>query len=257
MTPRLAPQFRPALAETAELTGDDVHVWLVDLNPGDQQIRSYAETLADDEHERAERFYFERDRRRFTVARGALRAILGGYLRMEPAAIEFEYGSRGKPSIAARLGRSLAFNVSHSGELALIACSPYGDLGVDIEEMRLLVDADEMAAQFFSEREVATLRSLPAVSHNEAFFRCWTRKEAYVKAVGDGLSRPLDAFDVTFAPGDAPALRIDGDDNETRHWALYALDVPRGYAGALVTDGVRRVSGWRYAPAGEYQEQMT
>ncbi|HEY7171227.1 MAG TPA: 4'-phosphopantetheinyl transferase superfamily protein [Vicinamibacterales bacterium] len=253
---RLEPDFRPVLAQAAELAGDDVHVWLVDLNPGDEQIRAYRETLSADEHERAERFYFERDRRRFVVARGALRAIVGGYLRIEPAALEFEYGGRGKPAIAARVGRPLAFNVSHSGELALIACSPCGDLGVDIEEMRLLDDADEIAAQFFSEREVATLRSLPSGSRNEAFFRCWTRKEAYVKAVGDGLSRPLDAFDVTFAPGDAAALTIGGDDDDTRHWALYALDVPRGYAGALVTDGPRRVSGWRYAPAVDYQEQM-
>jgi 4'-phosphopantetheinyl transferase len=256
MMSRLEPQFGPALADAAELAGDDVHVWLVDLNPGDEQIRAYGETLASDEHQRAERFYFERDRRRFVVARGALRAIVGGYLRMEADAVEFEYASRGKPSIAARLGRSLAFNVSHSGELALIACSPCGDLGVDIEEMRLLDDAEEIAAHFFSEREVATLRSLPAGSRNEAFFRCWTRKEAYVKAVGDGLSRPLDAFDVTFAAGDPAVLTIDGDDHETRRWALYGLDVPRGYAGALVTEGPRRVSGWRYAPVGDCQEQM-
>jgi len=236
--------FPSSLAPVAPIAGDDVHVWTVDLLADTGPIAAFAATLSADERDRAARFYFERDRRRYIVARGALRTILGECLGVDAAAVEFQYGAHGKPSLAA----DLAFNVSHSGELALIACSRRGEIGVDIEEIRLLTDADLVASQFFSPREVARLRALPLGMRNEAFFRCWTRKEAYVKALGEGLSRPLATFDVTFTAGEPAMLTVDHDEQETKRWSLTALDTPRGYAAALVTEGQRRVIGRRYAP---------
>jgi 4'-phosphopantetheinyl transferase len=245
----------PAVSGTLRLDGDDVQVWLVALDADGLDTHAHGAALSDDEHVRAARFYFERDRRRYRCARGALRAILAGYLEVQPSDVAFEYGSHGKPAIDRRFGSPIAFNVSHSGELALIACSRRGALGVDIEEVRPMADADDIASRFFSPREAERFRTLPPAVRNEAFFRCWTRKEAYVKAVGDGLACPLDGFDVTFAPGEPAALTVDGNAIETGRWALCAIDTPDGYAGALVTEGARRVSCWRYTTNGHYVKE--
>jgi 4'-phosphopantetheinyl transferase len=224
--------------------GDDVHVWRASLEASASARSRFEATLSGDELDRANRFHFERDRRRFIVARGVLRILLGEYLRTVPQALTFEYGSHGKPALADRHRGTITFNVSHSGELALFAFSRRGDIGIDIEAIRPMPDGDNIAARFFSAREVARFQALPHEAREEAFFRCWTRKEAYVKAVGDGLARALDAFDVTFAPGEPVRLTVEGDERESRRWTLRPLDPPDGYTAALVTEGRRRVSCW-------------
>jgi 4'-phosphopantetheinyl transferase len=223
------------------LDGDSVHVWLVDLDDARTDEARLLGVLAGDEAERAERFWFDRDRRHYARCRGVLRHLLGAYLGADPRELVIEAGPMGKPFLPKT---PLAFNVSHSGSYALIAFSRRADVGVDIEAHRALPDRDVLARQCFSAREFARLQSLPDAVRTRAFFTCWSRKEAYVKAVGDGLAYPLDAFDVTFAPGEPARLSVPGE--RTHEWTLEALDVPSGYSAALVTEGRRRIAclGW-------------
>jgi len=232
-----------AIGVQPQLDAGDVHVWLADLDDVRPVAAQVTSVLSADEIARADRFWFERDRRHYSRCRGILRHLLGGYLEVDPAAPVFSAGESGKPFLP---NASVAFNVSHSGAYALIAVTRRGEVGVDIEAHRPLLERDALARQCFSAVEYARLQSLPDASRTEAFFTCWSRKEAYVKAVGDGLAYPLDAFDVTFAPGDPPRLSVPEDPRRPRRWMLEHLDAPAGYAAALVTEGRRRMScfGW-------------
>ncbi len=221
------------------LSSHDVHVWRTSLELSAEHVQRLRQTLAANEIARADRFYFERDRKRFTVARGVLRAILSCYLDVEPSQLGFSYSGYGKPALATAPGKdSLRFNVSHSHELALYAITRGREVGIDIEHIRANVASDAIAERHFSSREVATLRALPAHLRREAFFTCWTRKEAYIKARGEGLSLPLDRFDVSLAPGEPAALlRTLGDPGEASRWALQALTPGGGYVAAVVVEG--------------------
>ena len=239
-----------ALAETwsaadvlPRLDGGDVHVWLANLDDGRPESARVTDVLSAEETARADRFWFERDRRHYSRCRGILRHLLGAYLGADPASLVFDAAEGGKPFLPQT---PMAFNVSHSGAYALIAITRRRELGVDIEAHRPLMDRDALARQCFSAVERARLQSLPEPVRTQAFFTCWTRKEAYVKAVGDGLAYPLDAFDVTFAPGDAVRLSVPEDPRQPRRWTLEALEAPPGYAAALVTEGRRQVAcfGW-------------
>lgn len=224
------------------LRADEVHVWRAPLTHEDDRLERLRGTLAPNECERAARFHFERDRRHFIAARGILREILGRYLALPPGSLRFVYTAYGKPHLAdERMGASLRFNVSHSGELALYAISRGRELGVDIEQVRTDIEHRQIAAQFFSRQEVAALSALPEGLQQEAFFLCWTRKEAYIKGIGEGLSLPLDSFDVSLTPG-APAslLAVRGDATEAARWTLRALEPGAGYHAALVAEG----HGW-------------
>jgi 4'-phosphopantetheinyl transferase len=228
---------RDASRASSKLSLSAVQVWRVFLDriPGD--VGGPGEILSPDEEERANRFYFERDRRRFTVARGALRAILGGYLRVDAKSIRFDYGPQGKPRLASATS-GIQFNVAHSGELALIAVARERELGIDIELVRPLNSANQIAESFFSPREVAALQSLSRHLAKEAFFACWTRKEAYIKARGGGLSIPLAGFDVSLEPGEPAALLAVRDDpDEVSRWGMVELHPAPGYKGALVAQG--------------------
>lgn len=195
------------------------------------------DTLAPDENARAARFVFERDRRRFATARGLLRQILGDATGIAPARLAFRYGTRGKPSLADAPGAP-DFNVSHSGGLAAFALSRAGEVGVDIEQERPMPDLAAIAERFFSPRESAVLAGLAEAERVPAFFRCWTRKEAFIKLTGEGLSRALDAFDVAFGPGEpARLLRVEGDPDAVERYRLEALEAPQGFAAALAVDG--------------------
>lgn len=231
------------------LSADDVHVWQAGLEvPAAGRERFYA-TLSEDERERAARFHFDRDRHRFIAARGFLREVLGRYLRSDPAQLRFVYSAYGKPSLGAEFDQRLRFNLSHSHELALCAVTLERDVGVDVEFIRPEFADDDVARRFFSAPETARLRALPRAQYAEAFFNCWTRKEAYIKARGEGLSMPLDKFEVSLAPGEPAALLNTFDaPAEAARWSLYALEPGPGYVGAVAVAGPgRRVNSSRVA----------
>jgi 4'-phosphopantetheinyl transferase len=224
--------------ESPELSGKEVHVWRAVLDQPPDYTRSLMQILADDEAARAEKFYFPRDRTRFTVARGTLRVILARYLSCEPSALQFSYSQYGKPALAGEFALAgLSFNLAHSAGMALYALARGQEIGVDVEHMRVL-EYEQVSERFFSPYEVSVLRALPPETRQEAFFRCWTRKEAYLKARGKGLSLPLDSFDVSLAPGEPPALlNIREEGQEPSCWSLYDLSFDPGYAAALAIKG--------------------
>ena len=204
------------------VSSDEVHVWRASLDQPELYVQRLAQTLSADECMRSKRFYFERDRRRFIVGRGILRMILGCYLGIEPSCLKFWYGSHGKPALAEPAsGRKIRFNVSHSQGVALYALTCNREVGVDLERLRSISDAERIAKRFFSSQENAVLQALPANLKHEAFFTCWTRKEAYIKARGEGLSFSLDLFDVSLVPGEPAALlHVRGYPQEVSRWSL-------------------------------------
>ena len=217
----------------------DVHVWRVCLEQREASVERLRQLLSSDEQARADRFHFDIDRRHFIVARGSLRTILSRYLEIAPAEIQFSYESHGKPRIASANSQAerLKFNVAHSGGLALYAFTLVGEIGIDLEHIRPEFTGDDIARRFFSATEVARLDKLPTQTRHEAFFNCWTRKEAFIKAKGVGLSLALDQFDVTLAPAEPAALlRTYWDENEAARWSLQAIDPGSGYAGAVAIE---------------------
>jgi 4'-phosphopantetheinyl transferase len=196
--------------------------------------------LSPDERGRADRFAFSDLRRRFVVGRGALRSILARYTGTPAAAIRFRYGPRGKPALDQTPHRdAVRFNLANSHELALVGVARGRELGIDVEWTgRPITDPEQIAEQFFSPAERAALRAIPPPLRLDAFYTCWTRKEAYIKALGDGLALPLDAFDVSLAP-DAPAALLAGRGPAAGvdRWSLRALDPGPGYRAALVVEG--------------------
>lgn len=220
-------------APSAPLGTNEVHVWGASLDDHAPEAATLEATLSHDELARARRFRFARDRARYVVGRGLLRRVLGGYLDANPAELQFAYGPYGKPALAH--WRDLQFNVSHSESRFLVALTGAAILGVDLERRRPEFARENIAERFFSPYEVRELRSLPEDAQPDGFLACWTRKEALVKAVGDGLSIPLHDFDVSLAPGVRPALlRTAWSSTEPRRWRLYDLSgLHPGYVAAL------------------------
>jgi 4'-phosphopantetheinyl transferase len=229
----------PSPPQRLSLESEDVHVWRAKLDQPSETLQALLRLLSPDESERAWRFYFRKDREHFIVARGVLRRILGSYLSLEPSSLRFAYSNYGKPALAGIMDQpTLRFNLSHSGELALYGFTLGREIGLDLEFRREDFAGLEIAERFFSAREVEVLRSLPPQLRTEGFFNCWTRKEAYIKAVGLGLSLPLDQFDVSLSPGEPAALLRTGDDErETARWSLKALTPAEGYSAALAVEG--------------------
>jgi 4'-phosphopantetheinyl transferase len=228
--------------ETVTLGKNEVHVWRASLELPSSEVEALQHNLTEEELVRADRFHFQRHRSHFIAARGLLRTILGRYLKTDPGTLRFGYGPRGKPELAGKAGqRALHFNVSHSHGLALYAVTDDREVGVDVERIRPDVAGEKIAERFFSPREAATLRELPAQMQQEAFFACWTRKEAYLKAIGEGITLRLDQFEVSVTPGEpAVLLSINGDLKEASHWSLKELDPGVGYVAALAVKG----HGW-------------
>lgn len=228
-----------SVVEMQRLVEGEAHLWWIPLTAGAREIELHRQVLPPDESERAGRFYFEQHRLKFTIAHGAMRRILSGYVHLPPRELKFTYGPKGKPEFTARQNPDrVRFNLSHSEDLALLAVARNQELGADVEFIKSDFGGMEIAERFFSASEVRTLFALDASEQNAAFFSCWTRKEAFIKAVGEGLSLPLDSFDVAFAPGAKPALtRVEGSPGETLRWRMY--DVPAGpqYKAALVIEG--------------------
>jgi 4'-phosphopantetheinyl transferase len=191
--------------------------------------------LSAEERARSGRFVFERDRHRYVAAHGRLREILAGYVGAAPASLTFASSPSGKPALA-EPRTELRFNLSHSRGLALVAVTRGREVGVDLEAIRAVEDLDDLAASCFSPAETRALAAVPEGSRLEAFFDGWTRKEAFVKLLGDGLSRPLDSFDVTLGPGEpARLLRVAGA--RAADWAIQQVEVGPGYRGALASEG--------------------
>ena len=221
------------------LARNEAHVWWASLDASAAHVRRFAGLLSTDEARRGRSFHFERDQRRFVVGRGLLRTILGRYLGTDPRRLRFDYGRHGKPALAGELGvDGLRFNLAHSEDVAVFAVALGSEIGVDVECLRPVPDADRIAKDCFSARENAVYSAMGPGLRLRAFFDCWTRKEAFVKAIGDGLTHPLDTFDVSLAP-DEPArlVQVHGDLQATARWSLQALDGGPHCAAALVVDG--------------------
>ncbi|MBI2838248.1 MAG: 4'-phosphopantetheinyl transferase superfamily protein [Acidobacteria bacterium] len=235
-----APRCMPMPPEKGfSLSPDEVHIWISPLDYPEQRLSDFASTLDGNEHARAHRFYFERDRRRFVAARGILRTLLGRYLGECPDGIQFSYGARGKPTVAGpdRL-RNVRFNLSHSNGYALFAFTVDREIGVDLERIRPLPEASGIVSRYFSPHESALFHTIPMNGRLDAFFKYWTCKEAFLKAKGDGLSYPLDQVEVELAPGGgAGLLRIDRDPREASRWSLRDFVPIPGYAGAIAVEG--------------------
>jgi 4'-phosphopantetheinyl transferase len=195
--------------------------------------------LSADELARADRFKFEKDRLHYLAARGMLRRLLGGFLGVGPSEIRFKYSHYNKPSLAEEFESSgIRFNVSHSGGRVMMAFACGREVGIDIERIRPDFATDDIAERFFSAYEIERLRALPAEQRTEAFFTCWTRKEAFIKAIGEGLSCPLDKFDVTLGPGEPATLvatRVEGQ--PASRWSMRSLDAGNGFKSAIVVEG--------------------
>lgn len=232
-----ARQKEPVQSDSSkewEKLGSEIHVWHAALDRDERDIARLQATLSADEKARAERFRFAKDKNHYTVARGLLRELLGKYLQQAPDSLEFSYGPHGKPALAGKNASSgISFNLSHSFGLAVYAFAKGRDLGIDVERVQPESAGEDIARRFFSPREVGDLRSLPPEARTEAFFLCWTRKEAYIKALGTGLYAPLDTFSVNLRPGE-PAEFLGGVDSR---WHIAAFQPAEGYAAAVVYDG--------------------
>ncbi|HXM35921.1 MAG TPA: 4'-phosphopantetheinyl transferase superfamily protein, partial [Pyrinomonadaceae bacterium] len=235
-----ASQLWPSPPGRLSLPTTEVHVWRAALEQPAPIAESLRQLLSPDEQTRAARFHFEKDRRHFVIARGVLRSLLGRYLGIAPDSLRFAYNDHGKPQLAAEVPQQLTqlkFNLAHSGGLAVYAFTGLGEIGVDLEQINPEFTGDDIARRFFSAAEVACLDQLPADARGLAFFNCWTRKEAFIKAKGIGLSLALDQFDVTLAPDqETELLRTRWDDSEAGRWSLRALEVGEGYVGAVAVE---------------------
>ncbi len=224
----------------------EIRVWRIDLEAHAGLAATLAPLLADDERTRASRFRFERHRRRFVVGRAATREIVGRCAEIEPRRVAFEYGPHGKPALAG--GGGIEFNVSHSGDRAFIAVVRGRTVGGDIEVRRDVPDADAIARRFFNEREAAWIRDSDGTAKSDAFLRLWTRKEAYVKAVGGGLSIPLDGVDVFGGAGAAGPVLTADDGAAT--WTYMDFETWPDCLSSLVTNGdVPRIMLRDWTPA--------
>lgn len=234
--------------ESPVIWPNEVHVWRARLDV--PWSWTFDEALSLEDRARADRFRFESDRRKFCVARASLRLILARYLKSKAGRLQIETGEHGKPYFAdAKASQGLRFNLSHSNQLALIGITRDREVGVDVEYVRPNFVTDEVAGHFFSSAEAEVLRSLPADQKAQSFFNCWTRKEAYIKARGEGLYCPLDQFDVTVAPG-TPAMLLNSriDSREVARWSFQELCPDADYAATVAIErGFSRLVLWDLA----------
>jgi 4'-phosphopantetheinyl transferase len=233
---RAAEQWQPA-PKNLSLPENVVHVWRAELNSVSLEV------LSADEREKAAQFHFDKNRNQYVAARAILRQLIGRYENLSPAGVQFVYNSFGKPGLEQS---SLRFNASHSGALGLFAFARNNNIGVDIERIRADLASREIASQFFSEEEITALRALPAEAQMAAFFACWTRKEAFIKAHGSGLSLPLHKF-VVSVDGLARLVRTDFDPAAMEQWSLHDLRPGEDFAAALAVEGKpERIDCWQW-----------
>jgi len=224
---------------TLSLGEGEVHVWRAQLGREASTVSELLQILSEDERLKAGRLCVGEVRERFIVGRSVLRGILGQYLHVRPEQLRFSYGPHGKPAIAPECeGGGIRFNMSDSSGLAVFAVTRGREIGIDLERMRPDVPCEELARRYFAAAEVSEFLGLPESQRQEGFFNCWTRKEAYLKAIGRGLSFPLRNVVVSLAPGKpATILAIEGDPEEARRWSLTSLNPDPAYSAALVVEG--------------------
>ncbi len=222
-----------------ELAAGEAHVWSLPLDVSQSSVASVTEYLSPDERQRADRFRFEVHRNRFILGRGLLRVILGSYCDLPPEKLRFNYGPNGKPELAPveggrRAGGPPHFNLAHSEGVGVLAVTQTGPVGVDIEHVRRLVDFKELVSQFFSAREAAEFLELEKEQQPAAFFNLWTRKEALLKATGEGIAHSLNRVEVSFLPGEPARVRsLPAEQWAGGDWSLVELAISPAYAGAL------------------------
>jgi 4'-phosphopantetheinyl transferase len=217
-----------------ELPEGEIHIWRADLDVGQETLNRLMVTLDTAEQSRAARFHFPRDRNYFIACRGILRELLGKYLGGSPAAVEFFYRAYGKPAHRPEDSRPpIRFNISHSGGIALLAFAHSREIGIDLEPIRPEFSGEEIAERYFSARELAELRALPPALRPEGFSHCWTRKEAYVKALGLGLQVALDSFSVSLTPGQPEVLQSE----DSHRWSLHSFEPAPNFVAAIVEEG--------------------
>lgn len=212
-------------ASVPELAIGDVHIWRIGLDQPEDVYHTLSDHLAADELARADRFRFDDARRRFVVGRGILRSILAGYLAANPQEIRFQYGPQGKPSLDTRYeSAALHFNLSHTRDVAVCACTRHYEIGVDVEHIHPLDDMDRVARRMFSEGDYLAWSHLPDGLRLTAFYKCWTQKEALIKALGCGLSQPMSQLSVSMLPEEPAALvNLNGDCKRASDWSLHSF----------------------------------
>lgn len=227
-----SPNF--SAPDQLSLSEQDVDLWRVDLDATATAEPRWRAVLSVDEIQRAQRFHFDRDRSHYCAARGLLRIVLSAYLAARPEDIRFRYLEKGKPELAEPGDASgVTFNVSHSGGIAFFGFTRGRPIGVDVEKIRADFDTDAIARRFFSTREQEQLAALPREQRHRAFFRCWTLKESFIKALGEGLSHPLHQFDVTLDRDSPISLTTRPDASEADRWRLQLVDLGPDHAGAF------------------------
>jgi 4'-phosphopantetheinyl transferase len=248
----MAEDFGPRAADhTLRLTSSELHVWAIPLDVPEGEIIRSACVLSADERARAEQFYFDIHRRRYTAGRAALRAILAAYTRKRAADVRFVYGPYGKPRLAPP-DDGVRFNFSNFEGHAVCVVALDTEVGIDLEVVRELSDYEMIARHFFSPGETEALLALPPALRGEAFVSCWTRKEAFLKALGSGLALALDSFEVTLRPGEPPRLlSVKGRPERAAEWSLISLAPAPGFVVAVAVRGrPRAVRTWRYQKEG-------
>ena len=215
------------------LDHNEVHVWRASLNTSSKELNKFEATLTEEERSRAARFIVERDQVHYIAAHGILRKLIGAYLQRGPASLRFVQGPQGKPSLRDDSDLPISFNLSHSHGIAVFAIAHDREVGIDTEFMRADVAGPRIAERYFSSQELSELHNLQEEQRTEGFFLCWTRKEAYVKAQGQGLQIPLSSFAVSLIPGAAATLHSDDDSR----WDIESFSPHPGYVGAVVAEG--------------------
>jgi len=228
----------PSRSQPVDLGTAEAHLWVIDLDLVPERLPDFRSTLSPDEEERASRFLKSVDARRYTAARASLRRLLGAYIGIEPGRLRFTYDRFGKPGLGGELSAaSVRFSVSHSGDRGLFGFVREHRIGVDLEHIRADIDVENLAKNHFSPREFQKLRSLSSDRQLEAFFCCWTRKEAYLKGRGEGVSYGLDRVEVSMSPGEPAAiLRAFDDPDVIRRWTLEHLRPAPDYLGAAAVE---------------------